>query len=285
VAADRPACHDDPEPDCRLPVCMPVPVHSRAQDMEYHVRDMILSHLPDGWDSLGVHAEFDHTAATLLGEEVVVSSTITAVDRKLVKAETIISDRLGELGRGVHHRVVADMSRNQTTLAKRAASLAALPQPQPLAFVDGPPSRHGARTPADYLEDLSARTAAMAFEKTPPNFDGYCSGDWVQSFEQEVAALMGKPRGLFVVTGTQAQQCAIQAHAEGGEVPKLFAAHPTSHLLLSEEDACAAHLAPSHIPASSARILSLPLPLPLPLCLCMCLCLWLMVDINRWVVD
>ena len=205
--------------------------------MEYHIRDMVLAHLPEGWDSLGVHVEFEHTAATLVGEEVEVVSTITGVDRKLIKAETVISDRLGELGRGVHHRIVADMTRNQGTLAKRAASLAALPQPQPASFVGGPPSRHGAQTPTEYLQDLSARTGAMAFGEIPPGFDGYCSGDWIQGFEQEVAALMGKPRGLFVVTGTQAQQCAIQTHAEGAGRTKLFAAHPTSHLLLSEEDA------------------------------------------------
>ena len=206
-------------------------------DMEYHIRDMILAHVPAGWDSLGVHVEFNHTAATMVGEEVDVFSTITAVERKLVKAETIISDRMGELGRGVHHRVVADVARNQSALDSRAASLAALPQPPPTVFVRGPP-HHGSRTPAEYLEDLSARTSTMQLGDSPPLFDQYCRGEWIQGFEQEVAALMGKARGLFVVTGTQAQQCALQAHAEGAASrQKLFAAHPTSHLLVSEEDA------------------------------------------------
>lgn len=211
---------------------------SMISDMEYHIRDMILAHLPGGWDSLGVHVQFEHTAATMVGEEVDVVSTITAVESKLVKAETIISDRAGELGRGVHHRLVADKAKNQSALADRATLLAALPQPVPTTFVRGPP-HHGARTPAEYLEDLSARAAIMQLGDTPPFFDQYCHGEWIQGFEQEVATLMGKARGLFVVTGTQAQQCAIQAHAELGAVAshKLFAAHPTSHLLLSEEDA------------------------------------------------
>ena len=124
---------------------------SMINDMEYHIRDVVLAHLPDGWDSLGVHVEFEHSAATMLGEEIDVLSTITEVEGKLVKAESIISDRVGELGRGVHHRIVADMTRHQLALSKRAASLAAQPQPAPTNFVRGPP-HHGSRKPGSRMD-------------------------------------------------------------------------------------------------------------------------------------
>ena len=52
--------------------------------------------------------------------------------------------------------------------------------------------------------------------------------------------MMGKEAALFVISGTMAQQIAIQAHDEAAAVPaKTFLCHPTSHLLLHESDAYA----------------------------------------------
>lgn len=83
-------------------------------DMEHHVRDLIVERLPRGFDSVGVHVAFDHAAATPLGSDVTIETAISAVHEKpslaLVEAETVISDGVGELGRGVHRRAIVPMA-------------------------------------------------------------------------------------------------------------------------------------------------------------------------------
>ena len=212
---------------------------SMISDMEYHVRDMLLALLPDGWDSLGTHVTFDHSAATLEGETVEMTSTVTVVDGRSVEAETVFADRVGELGRGIHRRFIVDMAKNESRLEQRLAELEALPSPAaPTNFLRS----YGQENPPAWLTELGAKAKALG----EVGFDQYCNGPWLQGFEAEVAALMGKEAGMFVVTGTMAQQLAIQAHAEAAAdpgttgYPKVFAAHPSSHLLLSEEDSFAA---------------------------------------------
>jgi threonine aldolase len=68
-------------------------------------------------------------------------------------------------------------------------------------------------------------------------WDSYLRGDFLQGFEAEVAAAMGKPDSAFVVTGTMAQLCAIQTHHEQLHADeKIIMVHPTSHLLNHEAD-------------------------------------------------
>jgi predicted thioesterase len=93
-------------------------------DMEYQVRDMILAHLLPGEDSVGVRVEFDHTAATLIGEEVVIETSVVEVDGRKVVSECSISDRLGVLGTGVHTRFIVDTAATETRLLERKLRLA-----------------------------------------------------------------------------------------------------------------------------------------------------------------
>ena len=75
--------------------------------------------------------------------------------------------------------------------------------------------------------------------------DAYGQGEWLQSFEAEIAAALGKEKALFFPTGVAAQNAALCVHADlpaarsaDFTTPRpSFMTHPTSHLLLYEEDA------------------------------------------------
>jgi len=71
--------------------------------------------------------------------------------------------------------------------------------------------------------------------------DVYGTGDTLQAFEAEMAVLLGKPAGLFFVSGTSAQQAALAQHVYGEKrtpsISPFVLVHPTSHLLIHEDDA------------------------------------------------
>ncbi|MGM0526482.1 MAG: threonine aldolase family protein [Pseudomonadota bacterium] len=64
--------------------------------------------------------------------------------------------------------------------------------------------------------------------------DVYGSGDLIETFEQQVANLLGKPAALFLPTGTLAQPLVLKVHSQQTGRPAV-ALHPTSHLLLHEQ--------------------------------------------------
>ncbi|MEO8508572.1 MAG: beta-eliminating lyase-related protein [Betaproteobacteria bacterium] len=63
--------------------------------------------------------------------------------------------------------------------------------------------------------------------------DRYGDGPLISGFEAKVAALLGKEAGVFMPSGTMAQQIALRIHADRAGTA-LFAMHPTSHLELHE---------------------------------------------------
>jgi threonine aldolase len=63
--------------------------------------------------------------------------------------------------------------------------------------------------------------------------DRYGDGALIGAFEAKVAALLGMEAGVFMPSGTMAQQIALRIHAERAGVPH-FAMHPTAHLELHE---------------------------------------------------
>lgn len=65
--------------------------------------------------------------------------------------------------------------------------------------------------------------------------DMYGAGDLLETFEAEVAQLLGKDSAVFMVSGTMAQQAALRVHCER-RGSKAFACHPQSHLVVSEND-------------------------------------------------
>ncbi|MDP9111011.1 MAG: beta-eliminating lyase-related protein [Candidatus Eremiobacteraeota bacterium] len=66
--------------------------------------------------------------------------------------------------------------------------------------------------------------------------DRYGSGEVLETFERDIAQLLGKECAAFMPSGTMAQQIALRVHAERSG-NRNVALHPQSHLLVSEENA------------------------------------------------
>ena len=66
--------------------------------------------------------------------------------------------------------------------------------------------------------------------------DRYGGGELLESFEREIAGMLGKEAAVFMPSGTMAQQIALRVHSERSGNPNV-AIHPQSHLMLSEADA------------------------------------------------
>jgi threonine aldolase len=66
--------------------------------------------------------------------------------------------------------------------------------------------------------------------------DRYGAGALAESFESEIAQLLGKEAAVFMPSGTMAQQIALRIHCEHRSI-RTVALHPQSHLLVSENNA------------------------------------------------
>ncbi len=89
-------------------------------------------------------------------------------------------------------------------------------------------SYHTPRTPRDVLAALRDSLAPDAAS------DFYGSGDLIESFEAEIAGLLGKPAAVFMPSGTMAQQIALRIWADR-KGSRNIAFHPTCHLELHEQ--------------------------------------------------
>ncbi|MDE2277735.1 MAG: threonine aldolase [Burkholderiales bacterium] len=77
--------------------------------------------------------------------------------------------------------------------------------------------------------------------------DVYGDGALVAGFEHKLAALLGQPAAVFMPSGVMAQLSAVRIWTEAARLPR-FGLHPTSHLLLHEEEAYAALLQAHAVP-------------------------------------
>lgn len=85
-------------------------------------------------------------------------------------------------------------------------------------------------TPAQWL-----RTIADYLENEDVTDELYLTGKLAEKLETFCADLLGKPAALWFPTGTMAQAAAALIHADATG-RKSIALHPTSHLVLHEED-------------------------------------------------
>ena len=99
------------------------------------------------------------------------------------------------------------------------------------------------RSASAILEGLAADARAEEVHGAQLT-DVYGEGDWLRSFEDEVALHLGKDRGLFVPTGVCAQLMALSVHAglpltrnRAARLPASLVLHETSHLEIWEERA------------------------------------------------
>jgi threonine aldolase len=87
--------------------------------------------------------------------------------------------------------------------------------------------------PKSIRENLLALADAAQANEYP---DRYGGGDLLESFESEIATMLGKEAAVFMPSGTMAQQIALRVHCERRNLSTV-ALHPQSHLLVSENAA------------------------------------------------
>ena len=92
---------------------------SMVRDIEYTCHELLSEHLDDGENSVGTHVSVDHIGATVEGDEVEVSVTITAVEGRAVSFEATVKDSLEEVGQGVHNRFVVDVQKTYERLTEK----------------------------------------------------------------------------------------------------------------------------------------------------------------------
>jgi len=94
-------------------------------DIERTCRDLLLEHADAGEDSVGMEVSVRHLAATLLGMEVEIVATVTAVDRRKVSFEVSARDEIEPIATGSHIRFVVDIAKRHERLKAKAAERAA----------------------------------------------------------------------------------------------------------------------------------------------------------------
>ncbi len=67
--------------------------------------------LPPGHQSLGIHLDVGHTAATPVGHRVEATAEIVAVDGRTVTLKVTARDPFEEIGGGTHQRVVVNVAK------------------------------------------------------------------------------------------------------------------------------------------------------------------------------
>lgn len=92
-----------------------------VQDIEHTCRDLILEHVDEGEDSVGTRVELDHMGATLMGMEVTIKVTVSAVEGRAVSFDIECHDNVEQVGRGKHSRFVVDVAKTAERLKGKAA--------------------------------------------------------------------------------------------------------------------------------------------------------------------
>lgn len=84
---------------------------------------LLSRHIPDSQSSVGTKIEVAHVAATLLGQTVWATATVTDVDRRRVVFDVEVRDDVETIGTSSHERFVVDLDRFESRLAAKAAAL------------------------------------------------------------------------------------------------------------------------------------------------------------------
>ena len=88
--------------------------------MEQAAANAIEEYLPEGWTSVGVSLNVEHTSATPLGMKFRAEAEVTAVEGRKVLFAVRAYDEAGEIGRGTHARFAVEA---EPFLAKAAKKL------------------------------------------------------------------------------------------------------------------------------------------------------------------
>lgn len=95
-----------------------------VMDVEQTCRALILEHSDAGEDSVGMDIAMRHTAPTLLGMQVEITATVSAVEGRKISFTVTARDELEEIGSGTHTRFVVDVAKTHERLKAKAAKRA-----------------------------------------------------------------------------------------------------------------------------------------------------------------
>lgn len=98
---------------------------SLVRDIEQTCRDLLMEHADAGEDSVGMEISVRHIAPTLLGMEVEITATVSAVENRKVTFAVSAKDELEPIGDGTHTRFVVDVGKTRERLKAKAAKRAA----------------------------------------------------------------------------------------------------------------------------------------------------------------
>ncbi len=94
-----------------------------TRDFEAVARELLMEHCDPGEDSVGTRIAFDHLAATLLGQWVEITVTVTAVEGRRIELAVAAKDALEPVAKGEHGRFVVDIAKTKERLKAKAAKL------------------------------------------------------------------------------------------------------------------------------------------------------------------
>lgn len=84
----------------------------------------LAEHLDKGQACVGTRVDISHSGATLLGQTVTATATVTEVDRRRVAFAVEVHDDDAPVATGTHERFVVDVANFEARLADKAARLA-----------------------------------------------------------------------------------------------------------------------------------------------------------------
>ena len=79
--------------------------------MEAAALDAVEALLPDGHQSLGIHLDVSHHAATPVGMRISATARLVAVEGRRLRFEVAARDEKEPIGGGTHERVVVNVAR------------------------------------------------------------------------------------------------------------------------------------------------------------------------------
>jgi fluoroacetyl-CoA thioesterase len=91
---------------------------SILSDIEFACRDLLLSMLEVGQDSVGSHVSLDHVGAIVLGRTATVAANIAKLEKRRVTFEATVSAGQREIARATHVRTIVTISELKTRIAQ-----------------------------------------------------------------------------------------------------------------------------------------------------------------------
>ena len=92
-----------------------------VHDIEHTCRELLLQHIDPGEDSVGTAIAVKHLAPTLLGMDVEITATVSAVDGRKIAFEVTARDEFDLISTGTHDRFIVDKAKTYERLKAKAA--------------------------------------------------------------------------------------------------------------------------------------------------------------------